>query len=160
MPVSARVAAYYCLPICGLPREDEGSRKDGVRVLPGEAPNGFLQAAQGNAPMLVRHVPDRRAASQVRHMHGRKRQQGMQDVFVGRADPEDSRSTGLAGKPTFKSAVSWAAESGGVEPYVGICRVQRVKSLAPISCIWSLMEATWWINLRSSSFRPSGEGAG
>lgn len=39
--------------------------------------------------MLVRHVADSRAVRQVCQMHGRKSQQGMQDVTVGRADPKD-----------------------------------------------------------------------
>jgi len=84
-----REVALYCLPICGLPWKDQRSGKDSVRSLLGKGIDGFLKATQGNTTVLVRHVADSRAVRQVCQMHGRKSQQGMQDVTVGRADPKD-----------------------------------------------------------------------
>ena len=84
------MVALYCLPICGLPREHKRSGEDSVRSLPREGVDGFLKSLQGDAAVLVGHVPDGWAASQVCEMHGGERQQSMQDIGVGRADPDDS----------------------------------------------------------------------
>ena len=84
------MVAFHCLPICGLPREHKRSGEDSVRSVPREGVDGFLKPLQGDAAVFVGHIPDSRAASQVCEMHGRERQQSMQDIGVGRADPDDS----------------------------------------------------------------------
>lgn len=66
-------------------------------------------------------------------MHSGEGEQGVQDIAVGRADPDDSRKC---------VSMTSAFPRFSAKPYVGICWVQRVKSLASSSCIWWLMEAT------------------
>lgn len=46
------------------------------------------------------------------------------------------------------------------QPYVGICLVHRVNPVASMRAISWLMEATWWINLKSSTEKYCGEGVG
>lgn len=87
----SRKAAVYCLPICGLPRQNKRCGKDGVRSVLREGPDGFLETLQGNTPMLVSHVSDQWTIGQVRNVHGREGQQRMQDIVMGSTNLDDSR---------------------------------------------------------------------
>jgi hypothetical protein len=62
--------------------------------------------------MLIRHISDGGAAGQVGEMHSGEGEQGVQDIAVGRADPDDSRKS---------VSTTSAFPRFSAKPYVGIC---------------------------------------
>lgn len=78
-------------PIVGLPGENKRGGEDGIRGLARKGANGGVQAAQGSATVVKRHVGNALAGGEEPNVHGRKGQESVHNVGGVGTNLEKSR---------------------------------------------------------------------